>query len=140
MPRGHRKTTTFIGGLRLSGMTAPMVLDGSMTAVWFLADVEQILGPTLAPGDIVILDSLAARRSDAGRATVEIAGPRLLFLPPCSPDLHPIEDAFSRLEAPLRKAATRNVEQLWNAIANAIDAFAPSECANDFTAAGYDSG
>ncbi|HQR90744.1 MAG TPA: IS630 family transposase, partial [Caulobacter sp.] len=138
VPHGHWKTTTFIGGLRLSGMTAPMVLDGPMTGAWFLAYVEQILVPTLAPGDIVILDNLAAHKSAAARAAIEMAGARLLFLPPYSPDLNPIENAFSKLKALLRKAAARTVEQLWKAIAHAIDAFTPNECANYFAAAGYD--
>lgn len=138
VPHGHWKTTTFIGGLRLSGMTAPMVLDGPMTGGWFLAYVEQVLVPTLAPGDIVILDNLAAHKSAAARTAIETAGARLLFLPPYSPDLNPIENAFSKLKALLRKAAARTVEQLWKAIAQAIDAFTPSECANYFAAAGYD--
>lgn len=138
VPHGHWKTTTFIGGLRLSGMTAPMVLDGPMTAAWFLAYVEQVLVPTLAPGDIVILDNLAAHKSAAARDAIEATGARMLFLPPYSPDLNPIENAFSKLKALLRKAAARTLEQLWNAIAQAIDAFTPAECANYFAAAGYD--
>jgi transposase len=138
VPHGHWKTTTFIGGLRLSGMTAPMVLDGPMTAAWFLAYVEQILVPTLAPGDIVILDNLAAHKSAAARDAIEATGATMLFLPPYSPDLNPIENAFSKLKALLRKAAARTLEQLWNAIAQAIDAFTPTECANYFAAAGYD--
>jgi transposase len=138
VPHGHWKTTTFIGGLRLSGMTAPMVLDGPMTGAWFLAYVEQILVPTLRPGDIVILDNLAAHKNAAARRAIEAAGARLLFLPPYSPDLNPIENAFSKLKALLRKAAARTVQQLWKAIASAIDAFTPNECANYFAAAGYD--
>ncbi len=138
VPHGHWKTTTFIGGLRLSGMTAPMVLDGPMTAAWFLAYVEQVLVPTLAPGDIVILDNLAAQKSAAARDAIEATGARMLFLPPYSPDLNPIENAFSKLKALLRKAAARTLEQLWNAIAQAIDAFTPTECANYLAAAGYD--
>jgi transposase len=138
VPHGHWKTTTFIGGLRLSGMTAPMVLDGPMTGAWFLAYVEQILVPTLKPGDIVILDNLAAHKNAAARQAIEAAGARLLFLPPYSPDLNPIENAFSKLKALLRKAAARTVQHLWKAIALAIDAFTPNECANYFAAAGYD--
>ncbi len=138
VPHGHWKTTTFIGGLRLSGMTAPMVLDGPMTGAWFLAYVEQILVPTLRPGDVVILDNLAAHKNAAARRAIEAVGARLLFLPPYSPDLNPIENAFSKLKALLRKAAARTVEQLWKAIAQAIDAFTPAECTNYFAAAGYD--
>lgn len=138
IPHGHWKTTTFIGGLRLSGMTAPMVLDGPMTGGWFLAYVEQVLTPTLRPGDVVILDNLAAHKGTAARDAIEAVGATLLFLPPYSPDLNPIENAFSKLKALLRRAAARTVDQLWHAIAQIIDAFTPSECANYFAAAGYD--
>jgi transposase len=138
VPHGHWKTTTFVGALRLSGMTAPMVLDGPMTGGWFQAYVEQVLVPTLRPGDIVILDNLAAHKSTAVRDAVEAAGAEIRFLPPYSPDLNPIENAFAKLKARLRKVAARTVDQLWTAIAEAIDAFEPPECANYFAAAGYD--
>lgn len=138
VPHGHWKTTTFIGGLRRTGMTAPMVLDGPMTGAWFLAYVEQVLVPTLSPGDIVVLDNLAAHKNASARAAVEAAGATLVFLPPYSPDLNPIENAFAKLKAMLRKAAARTLEQLWSAIAHIIDAFTPRECANYFAAAGYD--
>jgi len=138
VPHGHWKTTTFVGGLRLSGMTAPMVLDGPMTGSWFLAYVEQILVPTLRPGDIVIIDNLAAHKNAAVRRAIEGAGAELRFLPPYSPDLNPIENAFAKLKAHLRKAAARSVNQLWSAIADAIDTYTSSECANYFAAAGYD--
>lgn len=138
VPHGHWKTTTFIGGLRLGGMTAPMVLDGPMTGVWFQAYVEQVLVPTLQPGDIVILDNLACHRNAAARRAIEAAGASLLFLPPYSPDLNPIENAFSKLKAMLRKAAARTRDHLWKAIAQIIDTFTPNECANYFAAAGYD--
>ena len=138
VPHGHWKTTTFVGGLRLSGMTAPMVLDGPMTGAWFAAYVEQVLVPTLRPGDIVILDNLAAHKSAAVREAIEAAGASLRFLPPYSPDLNPIENAFSKFKALLRKVAARTIDQLWNAIAQIIDAFTPNECANYFAAAGYD--
>jgi transposase len=137
VPHGHWKTTTFVGGLRLGGMTAPMVLDGPMTGGWFLAYVEQVLVPTLRPGDIVILDNLAAHKNAAIRAAIEAAGASVRFLPPYSPDLNPIENAFAKLKALLRKAAARTIDDLWNTIANAIDAFTPHECANYFAAAGY---
>lgn len=119
-------------------MTAPMVLDGPMTGAWFQAYVEQILAPTLAPGDIVVLDNLAAHKNLAAKAAVEAVGATLVFLPPYSPDLNPIENAFAKLKAMLRKAAARTVDQLWAAIASIIDTFTPKECANDFAAAGYD--
>jgi transposase len=119
VPHGHWKTTTFVGGLRLSGMTAPMGLDGPMTGGWFLAYVEQILVPTLRPGDIVILDNLAAHKNLAVRRAIEAAGAELRFQPPYSPDLNPIENAFAKLKASLRKAAARTIDQLLGAIADA---------------------
>lgn len=138
MPHGHWKTTTFVGALRLSGMTAPMVLDGLMNGAWFLAYVQQVLAPTLKPGDTVIMDNLAAHKSTPVRDTVEAVGARLLFLPPYSADLNPIENAFAKLKALLRKAAARSIDQLWDAIARIIQTYSPHECANDFAAAGYD--
>jgi transposase len=138
VPHGHWKTTTFVGALRLTGMTAPMVLDRAMTGAWFLAYVEQVLVPTLTPGDIVIMDNLPAHKSAAVRRAIEAAGAELLLLPPYSPDFNPIENAFAKLKALLRKAAARTVAALENAIAEAIDTFTTTECANYFTAAGYD--
>jgi transposase len=138
VPHGHWKTTTFVGALRLSGMTAPMVLDGPMNGAWFLAYVQQVLAPTLKPGDVVIMDNLAAHKSTPVRDAIEAVGARLLFLPPYSPDLNPIENAFSKLKALLRKAAARSIEQLWDAIARIIQTYSPHECANYFAAAGYD--
>ena len=127
-----------MGALRLSGMTAPMVLDGPMTGAWFLAYVQQVLSPTLEPGDVVILDNLPAHKISAVREAVEATGAQLLFLPPYSPDFNPIENAFSKLKALLRKAAARTVDELWAAVASTIDTFIPSECTNYFAAAGYD--
>ena len=191
MPYGHWKTTTFVGALRLEGMTAPMVLDGAMHGAAFLAYVEQVLVPTLSPGDIVIrtapmvLDggmvppspqvlvamdlahnprwqargywsnyasmppysdfslnqaflNLSAHKSPAVRHAIEAAGAELRFLPPYSPDFNPIEMAFSKLKAFLKKTAARNLDDLWHAIANGINTFTPTECQNYFTAAGYD--
>lgn len=138
MPHSHWKTTTFVGALRLSGMTAPMVLDGPMNGAWFLAYVQQVLAPTLKPGDVVIMDNLAAHKSTPIKDAMEAVGARLLFLPPYSPDLNPIENAFAKLKAMLRKAAARSIEQLWDAIARIIQTYSPRECANYFAAAGYD--
>jgi transposase len=138
IPHGHWKTTTFTGALRLRGMTAPMVLDGPMNGDAFRAYTEQLLAPTLAPGDIVVMDNLPAHRSPAIRAAIEAKGARLQYLPPSSPDLNPIENAFAKLKALLRKAAARNIDQLWNAIRQAIPAFTPQECKNYFAAAGYE--
>lgn len=138
VPFGHWKTTTFVAGLRLSGIVAPMVLDGPINRRSFEAYVDQVLVPELRPGDVVIMDNLASHKSPAVRAAIEAAGAELRFLPPYSPDFNPIENAFSKLKALLRKAAERTVDGLWNAIGTLIDHFTPAECANFFTAAGYE--
>ena len=138
VPHGHWKTTTFVGGLTLDGVVAPMTLDGAMTGAAFLAYVEQVLVPTLKPGDIVVLDNLPAHKPVAIREAIEAAGATMLFLPPYSPDFNPIEMAFSKLKALLKKAAARTVDDLWHAIAVGIDTFTEDECQNYFAAAGYD--
>ena len=138
VPHGHWKTTTFTAGLRLTGMTAPMVLDGAMNGPAFLAYVEQVLVPTLSPGDIVVMDNLPAHKSAGVRTTIEAAGASLRLLPPYSPDFNPIEQAFSKLKALLRKAAARTIPDLWTAIADAISRFSQTECANYFQTAGYE--
>lgn len=121
-----------------SGMPDPMVLDGPMTGEWFLASVEQVLVPTLRPNDVVILDNLPAHKGIGARLAIEAFGARMLFLPPYSPDFNPIENAFSKLKSILRKTAARSVAELWDAIRDALPRFTPSECANYFTAAGYE--
>ena len=138
IPHGHWKTTTFVAGLRLSGFTAPMVLDGPMTGPWFAAYVEQILVPTLRPGDVVILDNLPPHKSAAVRELVEATGATLRRLPPYSPDFNPIENAFAKLKALLRRAAERTMAGLWAALGRFLGAFTLQECANYFTAAGYE--
>lgn len=138
VPHGHWKTTTFVGALRLGGMTAPMVLDGAMNGPAFLAYVEQVLVPTLAPGDLVVLDNLPAHKPAAVRHAIERVGAELHFLPPYSPDFNPIEQAFAKLKAMLRKAAERSLDDLWRAISRIIETFTPTECANYFATAGYD--
>jgi transposase len=138
IPHGHWKTTTFLGGLRVDGLTAPMVLDGPMNADAFIAYIEQVLVPTLRPGDIVVMDNLPAHKPKAVGRAIRKAGARLLYLPPYSPDFNPIEMFFSKLKALLKKAAARTLDDLWAAIAAALDAFTPDECRNFFTAAGYD--
>jgi transposase len=138
VPHGHWKTTTFTAGLRLSGLTAPMLLDGAMHGAAFLAYVEQVLVPTLRPGDIVIMDNLPAHKVGGVRLAIETAGAALLYLPPYSPDFNPIEMAFSKLKALIRKAAPRTITGLWDTIAGTLDAFTPHECTNYFAAAGYD--
>jgi len=119
-------------------MTAPMVLDGPMNGAAFLAYVQQVLAPELKPGDIVIMDNLSAHKGCQVRNVIETAGARLLYLPPYSPDFNPIENAFAKLKALLRKAGERSVEGLWHLIGKLIDAFSSQECANYFAAAGYD--
>lgn len=137
-PHGHWKTTTFTAGLRLNGIAAPMLLDGPMNAAAFRAYVEQVLAPELSPGDIVVMDNLPAHKVVGVRQAIEDAGARLLYLPPYSPDFNPIEMAFSKLKALIRKTAARTVDDLWDAIAGTLDAFTPEECQNYFAAAGYD--
>lgn len=137
IPHGHWKTTTFTGALRLSELTAPMVLDGPMNGAAFKAYITQVLVPTLRPGDIVVMDNLAAHKHAAIREAVEAAGATLLYLPPYSPDFNPIENAFAKFKAILRKAAARTIEELWHAIGEALSKFSPEECANYFSAAGY---
>lgn len=138
IPHGHWKTTTFTAGLRHNGMVAPMVLDGAMDGDAFIAYVEQILAPELTKGDVVVMDNLPAHKVTGVRQAIEEAGARLLYLPPYSPDFNPIEMAFSKLKAHLRKAAARTIPELWNLIAEGIDQFTPQECQNYFAAAGYD--
>lgn len=138
IPHGHWKTTTFVGALRLTGMTAPMVLDGPMHGAAFLAYIEQVLVPELKVGDIVIMDNLPAHKPVAVREAIEKAGARLRFLPPYSPDFNPIEMAFAKLKAALKKAACRTISDLWQQIATVIETFKPHECANYFQAAGYE--
>ena len=138
IPHGHWKTTTFTGALRLSGLTAPMVLDGPMNREAFLTYIEQVLAPTLRPGDLVVMDNLPAHRCAGVRTAVEATGARLRYLPPYSPDFNPIENAFAKLKALLRKVAARTIDELWDAIAELLPNFTPQECANYFTAAGYE--
>jgi transposase len=138
IPHGHWKTTTFVAGLRNAGMVAPMVLDGPINGIAFQAYVDQVLVPDLRPGDVVIMDNLSSHKRPGIRAAIEAAGANLLYLPPYSPDFNPIENAFAKLKAMLRKAAERTIDGLWSAIGKIIDTFNPTECANYFAAAGYD--
>lgn len=138
VPHGHWKTTTFTAGLRLDGLVAPMVLDGPMNGDAFLAYIEQVLVPELADDEVVIMDNLPAHKVTGVRKAIESAGARLVYLPAYSPDFNPIEMAFSKLKALLRKAAARAIPELWDVIADCIEQFTPSECKNYFAAAGYD--
>ena len=136
-PFGHWKTTTLVAALRRDGLGAPMVLDGPMTGQAFLAYVEQVLIPTLQPDDIVVMDNLPAHKIAAVRAAIAKAGAQFFLLPPYSPDMNPIEMAFSKLKALLRQAPERTRDGLWRRIGELIDCFTPNECANYFAAAGY---
>ncbi len=138
IPHGHWKTTTFVAGLRNTGMVAPMVLDGPINGLSFQAYIDQVLVPDLRAGDIVIMDNLGSHKRPGIRAAIEAVGASLLYLPPYSPDFNPIENAFAKLKALLRKAAERTVDGLWNAIGRISELFPPAECANYFSAAGYD--
>jgi transposase len=137
VPHGHWKTSTFVAGLRTRGLTAPLVIDGAMNGATFLAYVEQMLAPTLSPGDIVIMDNLASHKVAGVREAIEGRGARLVYLPPYSPDLNPIEQAFAKLKALLRKIAARTVSKLWDALGELLDRFTPQECANYLAHAGY---
>ena len=126
IPFGHWKTTTFIAGLRLTGVIAPMVLDGPINGEAFQVYAEQVLVPELRPGDIVIMDNLSSHKGAAVRQIIEAAGARLLFLPPYSPDFNPIENAFAKLKALLRAAAERTVDGLWDTSAASSTASPPT--------------
>jgi transposase len=137
IPHGHWKTITFVGGLTLNGFVAPMLLDGPMDGECFLAWVEQMLAPTLRPGDLVVMDNLPAHKVAGVRQAIERRGARLLYLPPYSPDFNPIENAFAKLKAHVRKAAARTFDALEIAAAKALRQFQPEECKNFFAHAGY---
>ena len=136
-PHGHWKTTTFLAGLRSTGIVAPLVLDGPMTGEAFRAYVEQFLVSTLSPGDVVVMDNLAAHKVAGVREAVTAADASILYLPPYSPDLNPIEQMFAKLKALLRKAAVRTRDALWDTIGNLLDAFTPAECQNYLQNSGY---
>ncbi|MGH8346771.1 MAG: IS630 family transposase [Pseudomonas sp.] len=136
-PHGHWQTTTFVAGLRHDRIVAPMVIPQPMNGAIFKAYVEQFLVRELAPGDIVVMDNLASHKSDAVRKAIEKTGAELLFLPPYSPDLNPIEQVFAKLKHLLHKAAKRTVEALWDEIGNLLECFPPDECANYIRHSGY---
>ncbi len=129
VPQGHWRTTTFVAGLRQNGVIAPLVLDGAMTGAAFRAYVEQFLAPALAPGDVVVLDNLAAHKVAGIRQALAAAGASLLYLPPYSPDFNPIEQLFAKLKALLRKAAARTRDELWSTIGRLLATVPPAECA-----------
>ncbi len=136
-PHGHWRTTTFVAGLRSTGMAAPLVLDGPMTGEAFRAYVERCLVPVLSPGDVVVLDNLSAHKVAGVRTAIAAAGASVLHLPPYSPDLNPIEQAFAKLKAGLRRVAARTRHALWAAIGGLLDGFSPEECRNHLANSGY---
>ena len=136
-PGGHWKIMTILGAMSLGGMVATMTIEEATDADIFLAFLEQVLCRALKPGDLVVMDNLSSHKIPAVRERIEKVGAQLLYLPPYSPDLNPIEMAFSKLKAHLRKAAERSVDALWNRIGLILDDFSPTECANFFKAAGY---
>jgi len=138
LPHGHWKTTTLVAGLSLRGIVAPMVLDRAINGVWFEAYVEQVLAPSLSPGDVVVMDNLGSHKSRRVRDVIESAGATLIFLPPYSPDFNPIEMAFAKIKALLKKAAERTVPDLWNRIGKVLKLVTPTEARAYFKAAGYD--
>jgi transposase len=137
VPQGHWKTTTFVVALRVGGLTAPTVVDGPMTGDVFVAYIEQQLLPTLKPGDIVVMDNLSSHKRTAVKTAIEAVGAELRYLPPYSPDLNPIEKAFSKLKAKLRAAELRTIPELEDFLGQVLDAFSPAECENYFKSCGY---
>jgi transposase len=137
VPHGHWKTTTLIAALRHDGLSAPCVFDGAITGARFLAYIEQVLAPTLRAGDLVVMDNLAAHKVEGVREAIAAAGAQVLYLPPYSPDLNPIELVFAKFKALLRTVAARTIEGLWHTIGQLLDAFSPAECAHYLAHAGY---
>ncbi len=136
-PQGHWRITTFVAGLRRSGIVAPLVLDGPMTGDVFRAYVEQSLAPALRVGDVVVMDNLPVHKVAGVREAIAAVGAGILYLPPYSPDLNPIEQMFAKLKALLRKAAARSRDALWDTIGQLLTAISPAECRNYLTNAGY---
>ena len=138
VPHGHWLTTTFVAGLRESGVIAPLVVDGPMKSEIFRAYVEQMLAPALSRGDVVVLDNLTAHKVAGVAEAIRAVGASLLYLPPYSPDLNPIEQLFSKLKALLRKAGARTREALWAIIGELLDTFSSEECRNYLRNCGYE--
>lgn len=137
VPQGHWKTLTFVAGLRANSLTAPFVIDQPMNGTIFQVYLRQCLAPTLSPGDIVVMDNLPAHKLAAVRPIIEAAGATLLYLPPYSPDLNPIEQVFAKLKTLLRKAAKRSITELWQQIGELLDKFSEQECRNYLRNSGY---
>jgi transposase len=137
VPHGHWKTTTFVAGLRTTGMIAPLVVDGPITGDIFVGYIEQHVVPLLKPGDVVVMDNLACHKRSEVKIAIEKAGATLEYLPPYSPDLNPIENAFSKLKSRLRAAGKRNIDELETYLGELSAAFSPEECCNYFQHCGY---
>ncbi len=137
VPAGHWHTTTFLCGSRHDGLVAPLVLDCAVNGAVFLAYVEQMLAPTLGPGDLVVLDNLSSHKVAGVRDAVEARGATLLYLPPYSPDLNPIEQVFSKLKRLLRTEAARTMDALWTAIGRLLNQLSPAECSRYLRHCGY---
>jgi transposase len=138
-PYGHWKTLTFIAALRHDRIDAPFVIDKPINGELFGLYVEKVLAPTLSPGDVVVLDNLGSHKGKSARAAVRAKGAHLIFLPPYSPDLNPIEQVFAKLKHLVRKAQPRHVEATWRKVGQLLDLFTPAECANYLRNAGYGS-
>jgi len=136
-PFGHWGTQTFIAALRHDGLTAPWIIDAPMNRKIFETYVETQLAPTLSPGDVVILDNLSSHKSEVAKAILRERGAWFVFLPPYSPDLNPIEMAFAKLKAHLRRIKARTIDDLWRAVGNICDLYTPEECWNFLKHAGY---
>jgi transposase len=137
VPHGHWRTTTVIAALRAEGIVAPLVFDGAIDGPAFLAYVEQMLAPALRPGDVLVMDNLGSHKVAGVREAVEAAGATLLYLPPYSPDLNPVEQVFAKLKALLRSEAARTVEALWTAVGRLIARFPAAECTRYLAHCGY---
>ena len=138
-PFGHGKTQTFIAALRHDRIDAPWVIDGPINGELFVLYIEKVLAPTLSPGDVVVLDNLSSHKAKAARAAVRARGAHLIFLPPYSPDLNPIEQVFAKLKHLMRKAQPRDVEATWRKVGQLLDLFSPTECENYLANSGYGS-
>ena len=137
VPHGRWTTMTFIAALRWNRIDAPLVIDGPINGAWFKAWVEKALIPTLAPGDVVVLDNLGSHKGKAIRKALRKAGAHLLFLPPYSPDLNPIEQVFAKIKHLIRAAEPRDVEATWRKVGELLDLFSSGECANYLKNSGY---
>jgi transposase len=137
VPAGRWETTTFVGALRADGFVAPLTVDGPINGPLFRAWVEQHLAPTLSTGDVVIMDNLSSHKVAGVREAIEAVGAELRYLPPYSPDLNPIELAFSKLKKLLRDGAERTVDKLWDLCGRVLDQFSAEECRNYFRHCGY---